>query len=42
MILALVVIYAGWFARLGDRWPLARSWLTVDPPGAIGTIFERE
>ncbi|MGD2059686.1 MAG: ABC transporter permease [Acidimicrobiia bacterium] len=42
MILALVMIYAGWFVRLGERWPQARSWLTVEPPGAIGTIFERE
>lgn len=42
MILALVMIYAGWFVRLGDRWPLARGWLAFEPPGAIGTIFERE
>jgi len=42
MILALVMIYAGWFVRLGDRWPRARGWLLVEPPGAIGTIFERE
>jgi len=42
MILALVMIYAGWFARLGDRWPKARGWLISEPPGAIGTIFERE
>lgn len=42
MILALVMIYAGWFVRLGERWPRARGWLIVEPPGAIGTVFERE
>jgi ABC-type uncharacterized transport system permease subunit len=42
MILALVMIYAGWFVRLGERWPRATGWLVGEPPGAIGTIFERE
>lgn len=42
MIMALVMIQAGWFRRLGERWPRARSWLVVEPPGAIGTVFERE
>jgi simple sugar transport system permease protein len=34
MILALVLIQTGWFRRLGERWPRARSWLIVEPPGA--------
>ncbi|MEA1903936.1 MAG: ABC transporter permease [Actinomycetota bacterium] len=42
MILALVMIYAGWFVRVGERWPRARGWLVGDPPSAIGVIFERE
>lgn len=42
MILALVMIQADWFRKLGERWPWARGWLIVEPPGAIGTIFERE
>ena len=42
MIFALVLIQSDWFARLGERWPRARGWFAVQPPGAIGTIFERE
>lgn len=42
MILALVLIYTGRFVRLADRFPLARGWLAFEPPGAIGTVFERE
>jgi simple sugar transport system permease protein len=42
MILALVMIYAGWFVRMGERWPRVRGWLIAEPPGAIGTVFERE
>jgi hypothetical protein len=42
MILALVMIQADWFRKLGERWQWARGWLIVEPPGAIGTIFERE
>jgi len=42
MILALVLVSAGWFLALGERFPKLRGWLVLQPPGAIGTIFERE
>ena len=42
MIIALVIVYSGWFAKLGDRWPRSRNLLASEAPGAIGTVFERE
>jgi simple sugar transport system permease protein len=41
MILALVVVYAEWFRRLGDKYPRMRGLLASEPPSAIGTTFER-
>lgn len=42
MILALVIVHRDWFGNLGDRYPRLRGFLSGEPPGAIGTIFERE
>ncbi|RPI25452.1 MAG: ABC transporter permease [Actinobacteria bacterium] len=42
MILALVLVSTDWLQRLADRWPRLRGVLVTEPPGAIGTVFERE
>jgi simple sugar transport system permease protein len=42
MIVALMVVYSGWFGRLGDRFPKMRGFLASEAPGAMGTVFERE
>ena len=42
MIVALLVVYSSWFAKLSDRFPRSRALLASEAPAAIGTVFERE
>lgn len=42
MIATLLLVNRDWLQRLTDRLPVIRAFLRSDPPGAIGTVFERE